>query len=109
MAKSSNGFMKGFVLGGIIGSVLGVLLAPKSGQEMREEISGEAEKFLTKAKEDIEIAKKAAMKSFEEGKAKIIEKLVVDKEKEAKESEAKTKRKRTTRRRPRPTKSQPEE
>jgi hypothetical protein len=76
---------------------------------MREEISDEAEKFLAKAKEDIEIAKKAAMKSFEEGKDKIIEKWAQEKDKKTAKNDEKPERKRSTRRRPRRTKSQSEE
>ena len=108
MADNSDGFIKGFVLGGIIGAALGLFLAPKSGQELREDLSGEAENLLAKAKEEIENAKKAAMKSFEEGKDKILEKLIHDKEKEEAKSEAKTERTRRTRTRPRRTKPQSE-
>jgi gas vesicle protein len=101
MADNSDGFMRGFILGGIIGAALGLFLAPKSGHELREDLSGEAEKLLAKTKEDIENAKKAAMKSFEEGKDKILEKLVRDKEEEETKSEDKAERPRRTRTRPR--------
>ncbi len=75
MADRGDSFFKGFILGGIVGAVLGVLLAPKSGREMREDLGEEAEKVYAQTKSDFEHARKAAMKSFEEGRDKIIEKL----------------------------------
>lgn len=108
MADNNDGFIKGFLLGGIIGAALGLFLAPKSGQELREDLSGEAENLLAKAKEEIENAKKAAMKSFEEGKDKILEKLVREKEKEDSKEEAEKERPRRKRTRPRRAKPQSE-
>lgn len=35
-------FMIGAMLGGFVGSVLGLLLAPKSGQSLRSDVSGYA-------------------------------------------------------------------
>ncbi len=75
MADRGDSFFKGFILGGIVGAVLGILLAPKSGREMREDLGEEAEKVYAQTKSDFEHARKAAMKSFEEGRDKIIEKL----------------------------------
>ena len=72
---SSDGFLKGFVFGSLIGGIVGVLLAPKSGREMREELGEEAEKIFEHTKSDLEHARKAAMKSFEEGRDRIIEKM----------------------------------
>ena len=80
MADRGNGFFKGFIFGGIVGAVLGVLLAPKSGEEMREDLGEEAEKLYTQTKSDFDHARKAAMKSFEEGRDKILEKLNTDEE-----------------------------
>ena len=80
MADRGDGFFKGFVIGGIIGAVAGILLAPKSGRETREELGEEAEKFYKQGKSDFEHARKAAMKSFEEGRDKILEKLKDDEE-----------------------------
>ncbi len=75
MADRGDSFFKGFIFGGIVGAGLGVLLAPKSGREMREDLGEEAEKVYAHTKSDFENARKAAMKSFEEGRDKIIEKL----------------------------------
>jgi len=44
------------ILGGLIGGVMGLLLAPKSGQELRQDIAGQANKAGDKA---IEIKDKA--------------------------------------------------
>ena len=96
MSDRGDGFFKGFVIGGIIGAVAGILLAPKSGRETREELGEEAEKFYNQSKSDFENARKAAMKSFEEGRDKILEKLKDDDdivEKEVEEPEIKPKRK----------------
>jgi gas vesicle protein len=76
MVMSENrGFLRGFVLGGLVGGILGVLLAPKSGRELREDLSTEADKIFAHAKSDLENARKAAMQSFEDGRNKIIEKM----------------------------------
>jgi gas vesicle protein len=96
MSDRGDGFFKGFVIGGIIGAIAGVLLAPKSGRETREELGEEAEKLYTQTKSDFEHARKAAMKSFEEGRNKILDKLKDDEEvvkEEVEEQEVKPKRK----------------
>jgi len=96
MADRGDGFFKGFVIGGIIGAVAGILLAPKSGRETREELGDEADKLYTQTKSDFEHARKAAMKSFEEGRDKILEKLKDEDEpieEEVEEVEVKPKRK----------------
>ena len=36
---NSNSFVNAFVLGGLVGFVIGVLAAPRSGEELRREIS----------------------------------------------------------------------
>ena len=80
MASNGDNFFKGFVFGTIVGGILGVLFAPKSGKEMREDLSGETEKILARAKVDIENARKAAMHTFDESKDRIIDKLAKEKE-----------------------------
>lgn len=75
MSANSGGFLRGFILGGLLGSALGILLAPKSGREMREDLNTEADKLFTQTKSDLENARKAAMRSYEEGRNKIIEKM----------------------------------
>jgi gas vesicle protein len=71
MAGQNDSFFKGLLLGGLIGAVAGILFAPKTGRELRQEISEETEKWVDKIKSDLENAKE----TFEEGKQKIIEKL----------------------------------
>jgi gas vesicle protein len=75
MSDNGGGFFRGFILGGLVGGLLGVLFTPKSGREMREDLSAEADKLLAQTKVDLENARKAAMQSFEEGRNKIIEKI----------------------------------
>jgi gas vesicle protein len=82
MADNGDNFFKGFIFGGIIGAILGVMLAPKSGRELREELGEEAEKLYAHTKTDLENARKAALKSFEEGRDKIIEKLAKEEKSE---------------------------
>lgn len=102
MADQGDKFLKGLIFGGIIGGVLGVLYAPKSGKETREELSVESEKLLSQFKSDIENAKKAALKSFDQGKDVIIDKLaqeeddIEDTEETAEEKKPKRKRSRTS-------------
>jgi gas vesicle protein len=85
MSDRGDGFFKGFIIGGIIGAVAGLLLAPKSGRETREDLGEEAEKFYKQSKTDFEHARKAAMKSFEEGRDKILDKLKSEEDLEEKE------------------------
>jgi gas vesicle protein len=75
MADNNGGFFKGFLVGGILGAVLGALITPKSGKELREQLSDETEKFLSRSRGDIENAKKAALHVFEKNMDKIIDKL----------------------------------
>jgi gas vesicle protein len=78
MAENNDHFFKGFVIGGIVGAIAGLLLAPKSGKEFRAELGEESEKFLSKAREDLEHAKKAAVHTYEISKDKVFEKLHMD-------------------------------
>lgn len=65
MSNPIEGFIKGIIFGGVIGAVLGILYAPQSGRKTREDISGKAEKLLTKAKEEYEEALKKSGKAYE--------------------------------------------
>ena len=109
MADNGDSFFKAFVLGGIISGVLGVLFAPKSGRETREELSEESEKLLNQVKSDIENAKKAALRSFDQSKDRIIEKLVQEDDSPDQSAPAQTEKisdeKRPKRKRPRRTKT----
>jgi len=71
MAERGDSFFKGLLLGGVVGVLAGMLFAPKTGRELRQEISEETDKLVEKLKVDLENAKE----TFEEGKKKIIEKL----------------------------------
>jgi gas vesicle protein len=104
MADSGDNFFKGFILGGLVGGALGILFAPKSGRDMRADLGVE----LDKAREDLEHAKKAALKAFEESKERILESFKPDNEEPVvEEEEEKPKpRKRAARRRTRPGKAE---
>jgi hypothetical protein len=105
MADNGDNFLKGFMLGGLVGGVLGILFAPKSGRDMRADLGTE----LDKAREDLEHAKKAALKAFEESKERILETFDSETEEEPepeKEKEEPKPRKRTPRRRTRQSKSE---
>jgi len=78
MAENGDHFFKGFVIGGIVGAIVGLLLAPKSGKELRAELSEESKKLLSKTREDLEHAKKAAVHTYESSRNKLIEQLHKD-------------------------------
>ena len=86
-------------MGGLIGGFAALLLAPKTGKEFREEFGEESEKWISKAKKDLETATKAAAHSYEKGRDKFIEKMADSKVDEnepvekKKQSPAKTKKK----------------
>lgn len=104
MASSGDSFFKGFVIGSILGGIAGILLAPKSGKDLRDELSEEAEKVIDHSKSDFENARKAALKSFEQGRDKIIKKI----SKEEVEEEIPAKVEEKPKRRPRKTKEKTE-
>lgn len=57
-----SGFFKGFLFGGVIGAIAALLLAPKTGREMREDIS----KRSRELKDDIELRLEQAVKRAED-------------------------------------------
>jgi gas vesicle protein len=82
MADSGGSFFKGFIFGSIVGGIAGILLAPKSGKEIREDLEEGAGKVFDYSKSDFDNARKAAMKSFDQGRDKIIKKITKDEVKE---------------------------
>ena len=52
MADSGGGFITGFLFGGIVGAAFGLLLAPKPGQETRNELRNQSDIIRSKM-EDI--------------------------------------------------------
>jgi len=58
-------WLKGLLVGGLVGVVVGLLFAPKSGQELREDISVKAKDFADKVKDDYEGALEKSKKGFE--------------------------------------------
>ncbi len=71
MADKGGSFLAGLLLGGIVGGVAALLVTPKTGREIRDDLSEDAEKILARAKEELEHAKKIAMDKFEEEMEKI--------------------------------------
>lgn len=51
------GKLKGFMTGGLLGLIAGILVAPKKGEETRQQLKDEGQKFSEKAKPVIENAK----------------------------------------------------
>ena len=70
MAEDSS-FLKGFLIGGLIGAVSALLFAPKSGREMREDISRRS----LELKDDVELKLEQAVKRAEELLAESRQKL----------------------------------
>ena len=52
MSDSGGGFITGFLFGGIVGAAFGLLLAPKPGQETRNELRNQSDIIRSKM-EDI--------------------------------------------------------
>ncbi len=51
---STGKFLTGFIIGGAIGAIAGVLLAPKSGEETRAQLSKTAKETAKRTKETVE-------------------------------------------------------
>jgi len=77
--NSGPGFLAGLLLGGIIGAILGLLLAPRPGEQMRQELrergldlaeraKGTIEELSQKAKVVSEDAVAQAKAAIEEGR-----------------------------------------
>ena len=66
-----------FVAGAAIGAVLALLYAPKSGQEMRENIADLTEDAVDKIKEYAKEAQEKIKTAIEDGKETIVEKKSV--------------------------------
>ncbi len=66
-----------FLTGAAVGAVLALLYAPKSGQEMRENIADLTEDAVDKIKEYAKEAQEKIKTALEEGKETIVEKKSV--------------------------------
>jgi gas vesicle protein len=58
-------WLKGFLIGGLVGVVVGLLYAPKSGKELREDISEKAKDLADKVKDEYEDVLEKSKKGFE--------------------------------------------
>ena len=48
----AKGILTGALIGGLVGVAVGLLIAPKSGAETREELSGKARDFAEKVQDE---------------------------------------------------------
>ncbi len=51
VTKHDGNLLKGLLIGSLVGAVAGMVFAPKSGRELRSDISGESEKALRETKQ----------------------------------------------------------
>ena len=62
------GKLKGFLTGGLLGLIAGVLVAPKKGDETRQELKTEGDKFSAKAKELTDTVKAKVTETVDQAK-----------------------------------------
>jgi gas vesicle protein len=55
---TTESFIKGLIIGGVAGLAVGILYAPKSGREIRKQLSDSTEEILSKAKMQYEDTRK---------------------------------------------------
>jgi gas vesicle protein len=65
---TTESFVKGLVIGGVAGLAVGILYAPKSGKEIRKQISDSTEEILNKAKMQYEDTRKKITEIAEDKK-----------------------------------------
>jgi len=71
----SKGFLIGALVGGAVGAITALLLAPKSGKELREDISRKSNELMDKAQDLIVERQEQALSTINQGKIQA-EKLV---------------------------------
>lgn len=49
--RSFERFLSGFILGGLVGAAVAILLAPYSGEQLRGQIQGEAQRIQLEVKQ----------------------------------------------------------
>ncbi|MGE5894327.1 MAG: YtxH domain-containing protein [bacterium] len=64
----SSSMFLAFLMGGLVGAGFALLLAPKSGRELRKQISDLAEEAKQKASEYVEHTKERVSSTIEKGK-----------------------------------------
>ena len=65
MSANNKDLLTGLFIGGLIGAALGILNAPKSGKEIRDEITGKAKELLGKAKQEYEETMERSKAAYE--------------------------------------------
>lgn len=64
----SKGFLLGAIVGGAVGAITALLLAPKSGKELREDISRKSNELMDKAQDLISDRQEQVLGSINQGK-----------------------------------------
>ena len=54
MASDSGNFFSGLIIGGAIGAIAGILFAPKAGRDFRDELLGDSDEIINKAKSELD-------------------------------------------------------
>ena len=85
MADSGGGFITGFLFGGIVGAAFGLLLAPKPGQETRNELRNQSDIIRSKMEDIGTAARDRLVPAVDEIKEKIGPKIdeVISKRKQS--------------------------
>lgn len=58
MASDNGSFLGGLFVGAAIGAIAGILFAPKAGKDTREELLGESDDIIGKAKSELDKMRK---------------------------------------------------
>jgi gas vesicle protein len=66
--------MSSFFLGGVIGAAVALLVAPRAGEETRQQVKGAAEDVKGKAEDYYEQVKETVTSALEHGKGLVAEK-----------------------------------
>ena len=75
MADSGGGFITGFLFGGIVGAAFGLLLAPKPGQETRNELRHQSDIIRSKIEDIGAVARDRLGPAVDDLKEKLVPKI----------------------------------
>lgn len=66
MANSAGRFVEGFLIGGVLGFLSGILLAPKSGSELRKQLSDSSQDLYQQANDSLVGLKEMTNQTFQD-------------------------------------------